>query len=66
MEGGGDAVGDHDEDEAVVGGGDGAVDEEVAEPVPECELAGDFEVAVPPGGAFAGACPRKRYSQERM
>lgn len=55
VERGGDGVGDHDEGEAVPGAGDGLVDNEVAEPGPEEELADDFEVAEPPGLALSGA-----------
>ena len=43
-----DHVADHDEGEARPSGRNGFVDREVAEPVPEKELAGDLEVAVPP------------------
>ena len=42
VERGGDHVGDHDEDESVPGGGDGQVDNQVAEPGPEDELAEHF------------------------
>ena len=52
VQGGGDAVGYEDVEDSGVDGGDAAVEEEVAEPVPEHDLAGDLEVAVPPGGAF--------------
>ena len=47
-------VGDHDEDEAGTVGWD-VRDETIAVPEPEDEVADDFEVAVPPGGAAAGA-----------
>ena len=48
VEGHGYHVAYRDEAESWEGGGDGGVDEEVAEPVPENQGAGDFEVAVPP------------------
>lgn len=50
-----DAVRYHDEDEPVRGGGDTAVEHEVAEPVPEHHLSSDLEVAVPPCWSFGGA-----------
>lgn len=48
-------VAEQNEGDAGAGCGDGLVDCEVAEPGPEEELAGDFEVAVPPCWAFARA-----------
>jgi len=53
VERGGDHVRDEDEGEAGGPGGDAQVERLVAEPVPEEQVAGDLEVAVPPGGAFA-------------
>ena len=60
MQGGGDAVRYHYEDKAMVGGGDGEVEEAVAEPVPEYDLAEKFEVAVPPCRSFAGGLGREQ------
>lgn len=50
----GDHMAYHDEEEAIPGCWDTAVYEAVAEPEPEKKVADDFEVAVPPGWAFAG------------
>lgn len=49
----GDHVGDEEEDQTAGVGGDGSVHDEVAEPVPEEDLAGEFEPAVPPCGTFS-------------
>lgn len=54
VEGCGDHVGGEDEGETAGEGGDGAVEDAVAEPGPEEGLAGEFEVAVPPCGSASG------------
>ena len=59
VHGHGNGVAEEDEEDAGAGGGDGFVDGQVAEPVPEEELAGHLEVAVPPRGALAGALPEE-------
>ncbi|KAI7288067.1 fatty acid desaturase [Hortaea werneckii] len=50
----GDHVADHDEAEAAPARGDALVYGQVRVPVPEEELAGDLEVAVPPGWTLPG------------
>lgn len=48
MEGRGDHVADEDEGDAAADARNGSVDDPVAEPGPESDVAGDFEPAVPP------------------
>ena len=48
-------VRDQDEYDPVPDRGDAPVDGQIAEPVPEEDLAQDFEVTMPPCGAFVGA-----------
>lgn len=50
----GDHVADHDEDESVPRGRDGKVQDKIAVPCPEDELAEDFEMAVPFGRSVSG------------
>lgn len=52
VKGRGDHVADHDEQNSSAYGGDGFVDDAIAEPCPEKELAGKLEPAMPPGGSL--------------
>ena len=60
VQGHGDGVADQDEDEAVAKGGDAAVEQAVAEPCPEEDVADDFEPSVPPGRALLWALAQQQ------